>query len=80
MFRPDYLLGPVFRAFVPYAVTVLLLVAAALLEMKTTQFAGAGLATTAGHLAMNFAVQVIAIFAMRSIGLFHRHYNCHFAW
>ena len=80
MFRPDYFLGPVFKAFVPYAVTVLLLVAAALLEVRTTQFTGAGLATTAGHLAMNLAVQVIAIFAMRSIGLFLRHYSCYFAW
>ena len=79
-FRPDYLLGPVLKAFVPYAVTVLLLVAAALLEMRTTQYTGANLLTTVGHLAMNLAVQVVAIFAMRSIGLFHRHYNCYLAW
>ena len=79
-FRPDYLLGPVLKAFVPYSVTVLLLVAAALLEMQTTQYTHAGLLTTAGHLAMNLAVQVIAIFAMRSIGLFCRHYNCYLAW
>ena len=80
MFRPDYLLRPIFRAFVPYVVTVLLLIAAALLETQTTQYTGAGLLTTAGHLAMNFAVQLIAIIAMRSIGLFYRHYNCHLAW
>ncbi len=80
MFRPDYLLRPIFRAFVPYVVTVLLLIAAALLETQTTQYTGAGLLTTAGHLAMNFAVQLIAIIAMRSIGLFCRHYNCHLAW
>jgi hypothetical protein len=80
MFRPDYFLGPVFKAFVPYSVTVLLLVAAALLEMRTTQYTGAGLLMTAGHLAMNLAVQIIAIFAMRSIGLFCRHYNCYLAW
>ncbi len=79
-FRPDYFLGPILKAFVPYSVTVLLLIAAALLEMKTTQFTSADLLITAGHLVMNFAVQVIAILAMRSIGLFHRHYNCHFAW
>jgi hypothetical protein len=59
---------------------VLLLIAAAYLEIETTQFTGAGLPTTVGHLAMNLAVQVIAIFAMRSIGLFHRHYNCYLAW
>ena len=80
MFRPDYFLGPVFKAFVPYAVTVLLLVAAAFLAIKTPQYTGAGLAITGGHLAMNLAVQVIAIFAMRSIGLFLRHYSCYFAW
>ncbi|MHC4584665.1 MAG: hypothetical protein ACYS3N_09050 [Planctomycetota bacterium] len=79
-FRPDYLLGPVLKAFVPYAVTVLLLVAAALLGMRTTQYTGANLLMTVGHLAMNLAVQVVAIFAMRSIGLFHRHYNCYLAW
>ena len=80
MFRPDYLLRPIFRAFVPYVVTVLLLIAAALLETQTTQYTGAGLLTTAGRLAMNFAVQLIAIIAMRSIGLFYRHYSCHLAW
>ncbi len=80
MFRPDYFLGPVFKAFVPYVVTVLLLIAAALLETQTTQYTHAGLLTTAGHLALNLAVQVIAIIAMRSIGLFYRHYNCHLAW
>jgi hypothetical protein len=80
MFRPDYLLRPIFRAFVPYVVTVLLLIAAALLETQTTQYTGAGLLTTAGHLATNFTVQLIAIIAMRSIGLFHRHYSCHLAW
>jgi len=80
MFRPDYLLGPVFKAFVPYVVTVVLLIAAALLETQTTQYTGSGFTTTAGHLAMNLAVQIVAIIAMRSIGLFYRHYNCHRAW
>ncbi len=80
MFRPDYLLRPVFKAFIPYLVTAILLIAAALLETQTTQFTGADLLTTAGHLAINLAVQLIAIFAMRSIGLFYRHYNCHLPW
>ncbi|HUU19408.1 MAG TPA: hypothetical protein VMW72_19820 [Sedimentisphaerales bacterium] len=80
MFRPVYLLRPVFKAFVPYLVTVILLIAAALLETQTTQYTNAGLLTTAGHLAMNLAVQLIAIIAMRSIGLFYRHYNCHLPW
>ena len=80
MFRPDYLLRPVFKAFIPYVVTAVLLTAAALLETRTTQYTNASLLTTAGHLAMNFAVQFVAIIAMRSIGLFYRHYSCHLAW
>ncbi len=80
MFRPDYLLGPVFKAFIPYAVTVVLLIAAALLETQAIQYTGAELLTTTGHLAMNLAIQVIAIIAMRSIGLFYRHYSCHLKW
>jgi hypothetical protein len=79
-FRPDYFLGPIFKAFGPYSVTVLLLFAAALLEKYTIQNTSAGFLVTTGHLAMNLAVQFIAIFAMRSIGLFLRHYNCYFAW
>jgi len=80
MFRPDYLLGPVFRAFMPYIIVVALLVATAALETQTKQYTGSAFATTAGHLALNLAVQVVAIVAMRSIGLFYRHYSCHFPW
>ncbi len=80
LFRPDYLLAPIFKAFFPYLVGVLLLIAAALLETRTTQYTGAAIPITAAHLAINFAVQLIAILAMRSIGLFYRHYNCHLAW
>ena len=78
MFRPDYLLVPIFRAFIPYAVVVALLAAAAALETRTIQHTGAAFVTTACHLALNLAVQIIAIIAMRSIGLFYRHYSCHF--
>ena len=56
------------------------LAAAAALETQTTQYSGAAFVVTAGHLILNLAVQVIAILAMRSIGLFYRHYSCHFAW
>ena len=80
MLRPDYLLSPAFKTFVPYIVVVVLLIAAAALETQTKQYSGAAFAVTAGHLMLNIAVQVIAILAMRSIGLFYRHYSCHFAW
>jgi len=80
MFRPDYFLAPVFKAFVPYIVVVALLTAAALLETQTTQHTGPDFATTACNLMLNLTVQVIAIIAMRSIGLFYRHYSCHLPW
>jgi hypothetical protein len=69
MFRPDYFLAAVVRAFLPYTVVVALLIVAALLETETTQYAAADFATTACDLALNLAVQVVAIIAMRSIGV-----------
>lgn len=80
LLRPDYLLAPLPRAFFPYLVPVALLTAACLLEMHTTQYTFAESAVTAKDLALNLLVQVAAIVAMRSIGLFYRHYACHFKW
>ncbi len=80
LLRPDYFLVPIFKAFLPYIVVVVLLAAFAILEMHTTQYSGDGLAATVKDLALNFAVQIVAIITMRSIGLFYRHYSCHFLW
>ncbi len=80
MLRPDYLFTTIFKAFIPYLVVVVLLVAAGALEMQTTQYDGAALTITTGRLTLNLVVQIIAIFAMRSIGLFYRHYSCHLRW
>lgn len=80
LLRPDYLLAPILRAFIPYLITVFLLTAAAAFEMHTNKYTGKGLAATSLDLSLNFALQVIAIFAMRSIGLFYRHYSCYFRW
>jgi hypothetical protein len=80
LLRPDHLLAPVFRAFVPYMVAVSLLAAACFVQWHTTQYTGANLITTTMHLAVNLAVQVVAIIAMRSVGLFYRHYFCYFKW
>ena len=85
MLRPDYIFTPIFKAFGPYLVTVALLFAAGIMETQTHQFdpgrfGKIPLALNAANLALNLAVQPIAIIAMRSIGLFYRHYNCHFRW
>jgi len=85
MLRPDYLLIPVFRGFKPYLVVAALLITfgVLVLEMQTKQFTGFAKETffsTTGNLFFNLALQVIAIIAMRAIGLFYRHYTCHLPW
>ena len=80
LLRPDYLFAAVVRAFRPYLAVAGLLIAAGILERQTQQYMGKNFAAAAGHLMLNLAVQVVAIIAMRSIGLFYRHYSCYFAW
>jgi len=80
LLRPDYLFKPVFRALGPYLMVVTLLVAAGIIEMQTRPFTGVNLAADVVHLVLDLITQVIAILAMRAIGLFYRHYSCHFAW
>jgi hypothetical protein len=79
LFRFDRLFVPVVRAFVPYLVVVGLLAAVCFIETYTRQYESLSILNTAGNLAMNLAVQVVAIIAMRSIGLFYRHYDCYFS-
>ena len=80
LLRPDYIFAPVRKALMPYLVVVVLLVAAAFIEIQTRPFMGENLAVDVGYLTLELAVQVIAIIAMRSIGLFYRHYSCYFQW
>ncbi|MCJ7777334.1 MAG: zinc-ribbon domain-containing protein [Sedimentisphaerales bacterium] len=80
LLRPDYLIAPVFRAFVPYLIAVALLVLASVLETQTAQYDQLPFTALASRLGLNLAVQVLAIIAMRSIGLFYRHYNCYLRW
>ncbi len=80
LLRPDYLFKPVFRALKPYLTVVTLLVIAGIVEMQTRPFTGVNLAIDAVHLVLDLITQVIAILAMRAIGLFYRHYSCYLAW
>jgi hypothetical protein len=80
LLRPDYIIVPIFKAFIPYLTVVALLIAASLLETRTKQFEDPAFTITAANLALNLAVQLIAIIAMRSIGLFFRHYSCYLKW
>lgn len=78
MLRPDYLLTPIYKAFGPYLTPAALCIAAAVLAIQA--YFGATLAISAAWLTANLAIQIIAIIAMRSIGLFYRHYSCHLPW
>lgn len=80
MLRPDYLLAPIRRAFTPYLTTVVLLGGAVISQIVTSQYAGQSPAAAAGYLSLNLLVQAFVLIAMRSIGLFYRHYSCHLPW
>ena len=81
MLRPDYFLIPIFKAFGPYLVTAVLLGAAAMLQIFAKQYSSQlTTAAAAGHLMLNLVVQFVALLAMRSIGLFFRHYSCLLPW
>ena len=80
LLRPDYFLITISRAFKPYLVTAVLLGAAVVLQMYASQYSGQSFAVATGHLLLNFAVQVIILVAIRSIGLFFRHYSCMLPW
>jgi hypothetical protein len=80
LLRPDYLFKPIFKAPGQYLVVVVLLVASGVIGVQTRPFTGLNLVLDAVNLVLGVATQVIAIIAMRAIGLFYRHYSCHFAW
>jgi len=81
LFRPDCLLKPVLKAFWPYVVVVGLFLLAWELQLRTVgygQLIGRGKLIVTLHLLASLAVQAMAVIAMRSMGLFYRHYSCHF--
>ena len=80
LLRPDYFLITITRAFMPYLVTAVLLGAGIVLQMYASQYSGQSAAVATGHLLLNFAVQVIILVAICSIGLFFRHYSCLLPW
>jgi hypothetical protein len=57
-------------------VVVGLLAAACFIENNAVKYEWSSTPQIAGILVIDMAVQVIAIIAMRSIGLFYRHYAC----
>ena len=81
--RLDHMLKPVVKAFWPYLVVVGLFVLTWELQFYAVEYGkllGSSKVVIGLHLLVNIAIQALALVAVRSAGLFHRHYNCHFPW
>ena len=81
LLRPDHLFKPILKAPVAYLLAVALLVGFGVLCTLSSGYdAELPRSEIAARLALNLLAQVVAIIAMRAIGLFYRHYQCHFPW
>ena len=83
VFRQDYIYKPMAKAFWPYLLVAGLFLLTWELQMETVGYGsliGSGHFVIGLHLLANLAVQALSIIVMRSIGLFYRHYSCHFPW
>jgi DNA-directed RNA polymerase subunit RPC12/RpoP len=83
VFQPNYIFKPVAKAFWPYLLAAGLFILTWELELRTVGYGrliGSDNLIIGLNLLANLAVQMLAIVAMRSIGLFYRHYSCYFPW
>jgi hypothetical protein len=82
-FRPDLMLKPIGKAPGSYIVVVVLFLTAWRLQMATTNYGDLQDRHSLViflHLLCHLGIQVLAIMAMRTMGLYYRHYTCYFAW
>ena len=81
LLRPDYLFKQAFRDFVPNFIMFALLAIAIFLQVHVKQYSLSQASRDTGiNLLLNCAVQMLFVYAIRSIGLFYRHYSCHTPW
>ena len=81
--RPDFIVVPVLKAFGPYVVCAVLMAIAGILQVLALRYDAMqepSKLVIAGQLAFNFVAVIAGIVAMRSVGLFFRHYECYFPW
>jgi hypothetical protein len=81
LLRFDQLIKPALKAPLAYITTVILFVITVFVQMQLVDYddlAGESPAVLFVWLAANIFIQVLAVMAMRSAGLFCRHYNCCF--
>lgn len=77
---PQNIIKPIYKATAPYLMTVFFVMLAAALEWKTVgyiQLKDENGFVIALHLVANIAVVFFTVVAMRTVGLFGRHYNCY---
>jgi len=83
VFRPGYIFMPIIRAPFPYLVPTVLVIAAVIFQWLNLDYGDLKNPTNievALQLLANIGVQILMIIAMRSIGLFCRHYSCYLPW
>jgi hypothetical protein len=83
--RIDLLFAAVTKAFFPYLTCAAMVMAVWFLQMKMHNAGDPALAEASAslktlHLAMHLGIQILALVAMRSLGLYYRHYQCFFKW
>ena len=77
---PDYIFKPIIRAIVPYSIGAVMVMSVMVAEWMTVGYGkliGAGGVVVGMHLAANIATAYLGLVAMRTIGLFDRHYGCY---
>ena len=77
---PTNIIRPIVKAFFPYFLTAGLVILAAALQLMTVEYVHLQDKNTFAvglHLAANIGVVFLTVFAMRTVGLFGRHYNCY---
>lgn len=81
--RIDWLIKPIYKAFGAYLFVITLVFIAIVLQIKTQWYGDLDKPSeleTGIHLVFNIFSVIVSIIAMRSIGLFARHYRCYFGW
>ena len=77
---PSNIIKPIVKAFFPYLLTAGLVILAAALQLMTVEYVhlqDKKIFVVGLHLAANIGVVFLTLFAMRTVGLFGRHYNCY---
>ncbi|MDD5134045.1 MAG: hypothetical protein PHP01_01380 [Phycisphaerae bacterium] len=83
LFRFDYFFGPIKRAFGHYLFIVVFLIVVWQLQYMSNNYGdikGRPVSIIFLNLFFVLAIQILAITAMRIMGLFYRHFACYFKW